>query len=748
MTAAPEPVIDYAHDYADAGLRVVPIAPGRKYPPLKAWQDAATTDRDTIDNWWHGLYRDHGVGLALDQLPDGRWAFAIDIDINSPNGNGHDTWHDLCATHGNPPATVEAVTGSGGTHLIYAAPVEIRNDQAGKVGPGIDVRGHGGQILVEPTIHPNGQPYAWVDGHAPWQHPIANAPDWLLELVNPPQPEPSAPPSAPSAQPAGDRPGDLWAAQTSWADLLEPDGWQHHHTDTDGVDYWTRPGKALRDGPSATTGYAGTGGLKVFTSSVAHLGLEQNQTYSKLGYLAATKHGGDHSAAASALRAAGHHTPEPDIDGWLDSLPTTQDATSAPQDATNAPEQLPHGWEPVDLHAIVAGDHQPVTPDLGARHGGGHLFYSGRVNALYAPSGTGKSWIAMWACVEAINNGSHVVYVDLEDHATSVVDRFLALGANPDQLADQLTYIAPEQAWNPHAAVWLRHHITDTHAAAVVIDSTGEAMALDGAAPNDDDATAMWFRRLPRLLADTDPHPAIILTDHVPKSKERPKGFAMGSQRKRAAIDGIAYEVECKVAPSRGTTGHLAMICAKDRNGAYSNGHKVADVHIASAEGTSAVGIKVEAPPDVFRPTGFMEKVSRLLEDEGVLSGTYIKDTISGKNEHVVLARELLVAEGYIDVRERQGRGGGLEYESIRPYREDTEWLPIAVDNDEYTPTRNPSQPVPNPSRDGFTDPPPNPSPVPPPLRGDGTDSVSVRDKDTDQQSTTTTEPVPTDELF
>jgi hypothetical protein len=83
---------------------------------------------------------------------------------------------------------VTSNTGSGGQHLIYAAPAGaiIRNQQADgkRIGPGVDVRGDGGQIVVAPTIHPDTKRvYHWQTGRAPWEIAIADAPDWLLEMV-------------------------------------------------------------------------------------------------------------------------------------------------------------------------------------------------------------------------------------------------------------------------------------------------------------------------------------------------------------------------------------------------------------------------------------------------------------------------------------------------------------------------------------------------------------------------------------
>lgn len=143
--------------------------------------------------------------------------------------------------------------------------------------------------------------------------------------------------------------------------------------DPDGEQHWTRPGKDRRDGTSATVGYAGSDVLKVFTSSHPHLDVDA--TYTKLGYLTATRFAGDHSAAASWLRSQGHHTPEPDIDGWLNGLPAPP---PGPPGADTTPgDTFGHGWEPTDLHQVLAADYDPPRPTIGRRDGGGALFYPG-----------------------------------------------------------------------------------------------------------------------------------------------------------------------------------------------------------------------------------------------------------------------------------------------------------------------------------------------------------------------------------
>jgi replicative DNA helicase len=299
--------LDHALTYAARGWRVIPIPQGLKYPKgYDAWQQTATTDTAQITAWWT-TNPDHGVGVVTGAA-SGVWV--LDVDVADGKA-GDETLATLEQTHGPLPATYEVITGSGGRHLYFAwddGP-EIRNSASGALGPGLDVRGEGGFVVAPPTIHPNGTAYE-VEASAP--EVVAPAPAWIVAMLDAARTPEGRPAPTPlsggwiDVTPGqGERPGDLWAEATSWEQILTLDGWTLHHTDRTGEKHWTRPGKDHRDGTSATTGYGTHDLLKVFTSSMTHVGLTPEATYSKLGYLAATKYGGDHAEAARALRAQG-----------------------------------------------------------------------------------------------------------------------------------------------------------------------------------------------------------------------------------------------------------------------------------------------------------------------------------------------------------------------------------------------------------------------------------------------------------
>jgi putative DNA primase/helicase len=74
-------------------------------------------------------------------------------------------------------------TGTG-EHLVFKHPgPHIPNDVGSKLGEGLDIRADGGYILVEPSLHPNGQRYAWHDGYSPKDMTHAAAPAWLESRI-------------------------------------------------------------------------------------------------------------------------------------------------------------------------------------------------------------------------------------------------------------------------------------------------------------------------------------------------------------------------------------------------------------------------------------------------------------------------------------------------------------------------------------------------------------------------------------
>jgi len=146
-----------------------------KHPRTTNGHKAATTDEAQIRTWW-AQWPDANIGVATGE---GVGFVVIDVD---PRHGGDGTLGDLEAKYGRLPHTVEQLTGGGGRHLCFAYPgvyVKSRSD----LRPGIDVKGDGGYIVVEPSLHESGHRYAFELSSYPGEVPLADMPGWLRDIV-------------------------------------------------------------------------------------------------------------------------------------------------------------------------------------------------------------------------------------------------------------------------------------------------------------------------------------------------------------------------------------------------------------------------------------------------------------------------------------------------------------------------------------------------------------------------------------
>lgn len=343
------------------------------------------------------------------------------------------------------------------------------------------------------------------------------------------------------------------------------------------------------------------------------------------------------------------------------------------QDDDDGADPIGSSWAPTDIAATVAGllagTITRPTPTVLTRTDGQALFYPGKVNGTAGASGDGKSLIVQYASAQELQHGETVIYVDLEDDAASVVSRLLAMGVDPDAIRDRFIYITPDEPYSDAARTMLETLVAERCPTLVVLDSTGESLALDGAKPNDDDDVARWFRRLPTALARLGP--AVVVIDHMAKADDGSLS-PIGSQRKRAAIGGAQY-ITAQVRPfSREQAGMVKLICGKDRAGTYRRGQVVAEITVTPDPETGAIGLDVAAPEAGdganFRPTFLMERVSRHIEEAGEpLTRNAVRDEVTGNGAAVCKALAVLVDEGYVG---RTQDGQAHRHHHAKPYRE------------------------------------------------------------------------------
>ena len=163
-------LLDGALQLARRGARVFPCLPRGKVPLVPHGCLDATSDARTIRRWW-ARWPGANLGLAT-----GGGLLVLDVDPRHGGDAGLAALEAL-------PATREALTGGGGRHLYLRATGPVRCS-AGRLRPGLDVRGEGGYVVAPPSVHPSGALYRWHPTRG-LAHAIADAPAWFLELLWP-----------------------------------------------------------------------------------------------------------------------------------------------------------------------------------------------------------------------------------------------------------------------------------------------------------------------------------------------------------------------------------------------------------------------------------------------------------------------------------------------------------------------------------------------------------------------------------
>lgn len=160
---------------AYAGRRAWPVfpctpsGPRRKRPLTARGFHDASREEGVISGWWSRW------PAALVGVPTGRTSgfVALDIDIKRDDANGYDSLAELGAMP--LPDTPMVHTASGGLHLYFAAPERELRNSAGRLGPGLDVRGEGGYVIVPSP----GSGYRWDPSCNLRTVPLVPAPAWM-----------------------------------------------------------------------------------------------------------------------------------------------------------------------------------------------------------------------------------------------------------------------------------------------------------------------------------------------------------------------------------------------------------------------------------------------------------------------------------------------------------------------------------------------------------------------------------------
>lgn len=223
-------------------------------------------------------------------------------------------------------------------------------------------------------------------------------------------------------------------------------------------------------------------------------------------------------------------------------------------------------WLPRDLDAAWEGEQIP-PPDLCCLEDGFGLFYRGRINGIHGEPESGKSWVAWITTSQILIAGGRVLYIDYEDSEHGAAQRLIALGVwKQTAMSGRFGYIRPEEPLSSGTNVRQWDTLLSAGWDIVIVDSTNEAMVMEGLDPSDNKDSGTFLRRLARPVVNTGA--GVLLLDHVAKNRDTRSNWAIGAQQKRAMIRGASYLIENSRPFGRGLEGEATLSVAKDTPGA------------------------------------------------------------------------------------------------------------------------------------------------------------------------------------
>lgn len=330
-------------------------------------------------------------------------------------------------------------------------------------------------------------------------------------------------------------------------------------------------------------------------------------------------------------------------------------------------------WGAVDLGPYLEGRRVTEPPTVLTREDGASLFYPGKVNMLFGPSESAKSWIMQAAVLQHIGRGERALYIDMEDDPAEVVKRLRAMGAQDEDVKDQLAYVRPEEPlavmqrnrWGApvesesalRAQAEFERMLAAKDPTLIVVDGMTAVYSLHGLDTNDSVGTETINRWLKHLTRGG--RSCVVVIDHTTKGGG--SGSApIGSQHKTSMVSGSSIRADAVERPVPGRRGTVNLVVWKDRPGEVrrvaSAGQEalVAIVGIDSREGDRTV-VSFEAPQaDTVAVGGPLVSAERLeqlgrleLNKASVLAVLHASPDVQVTTTDVVNATDLSRQEVY-----------------------------------------------------------------------------------------------------
>lgn len=147
-----------------------------KHPRRSNSFKEATTN-PTIINMWFEYEPELNYGVRLGQEIGHTGKMAVVVDVDRYKVGGAEALEQLEKVHGRLPATVEVLTGAGGSHYYFMTDCSL--SFAGKMGNNIDLKVNG-YVVGPGSVHPSGRRYEMEASSDLFEgHVMADLPQWV-----------------------------------------------------------------------------------------------------------------------------------------------------------------------------------------------------------------------------------------------------------------------------------------------------------------------------------------------------------------------------------------------------------------------------------------------------------------------------------------------------------------------------------------------------------------------------------------
>ncbi len=279
---------------------------------------------------------------------------------------------------------------------------------------------------------------------------------------------------------------------------------------------------------------------------------------------------------------------------------------------------------------------------------GANIFAGGLIHWLYGPSETGKSFIALTACLETAG-----IYLSLEMGARQMGNRVSKMGFH---YLDSSRFLFSESIADLRQVLIGIKVMPPT---VVVIDSFGELALMYGADTNNDQEVGKIIKEALKPLSAAG-H-CVIVVDHIAKNPGN-IDYPLGTQNKKSQSD------VCMYVNRDATWGMLELTVTKDRYYIYEGRFTTADRKYGSIELTDnptrakvhRLGHEEYMPISQSSPVDrqVQDAIMKALKEFGPLQKSHIKHKFAASDKKIDKALEQLKLGGWITITKGKNEDG------------------------------------------------------------------------------------------